>query len=158
SDVPVIYGFSSLAPYGRVAGPMLDKYFSGSDDVIGSGQPSARLLSIFAPASMVVSSGQQANEDNADYRREACRYYDDALTTADRVGFVHGVLGRDMPEVRIAFDRIERFFATVEREKTKPDVAAAVGALAGDKATRDSYLAITRDTQDPALRVRMISL
>jgi hypothetical protein len=158
SDVPVIYGFSSLAPYGRVAGPMLDRYFKGSDDEIGSGRASARLLSIFAPASMVVSRGQAANEPNADYRTEACRYYDDALGTADRINFMHELLGRDMPELRIAFDRIERFFATVPRDSSKPGVADALEGLASDKATRGHYLAVTRDTQDPALRVRMISL
>ncbi len=27
-DVPVIYGFSSLAPYGRTAGPLLERYFA----------------------------------------------------------------------------------------------------------------------------------
>ena len=38
-DVPVIYGFSSLAPLGRVAGPMLRQHFaSGIDEAVGSGR------------------------------------------------------------------------------------------------------------------------
>ncbi len=153
SGAPVIYGFSSLAPYGRVAGPMLSRYFrSNGDDAIGSGRPSARLLSLFAPASMVLSEGQRATDPNAAYRAEACRYYDDALTAADRVGFMHELLGRDMPEVRIAFDRVEKFFANLA------PAARAAGDLRIARPARAHYLGITRDTQDPALRVRMISL
>ena len=52
-DVPVIYGFSSKAPLGRFAGPVLEQYFqNGGASEIASGQPSARLLSLFAPVSM----------------------------------------------------------------------------------------------------------
>jgi len=160
SEVPAIYGFSALAPYGRVAGPMLNRYFqAGGETTIGTGQPSARLLTLFAPASMVLSDGQRATEPNADYRAEACRYYDDAITTANRVRFIHELLGRSMPEVRVAFDRIERFVGNVDRQqRAQGDLAAAFASLAADPATRANYLHITRDTQDPALRVRMIAL
>jgi hypothetical protein len=89
-NVPLIYGFSSLAPYGRVAGPMLERYFQGNaGEVIGSGRVSPKLLAMFAPSSMVVTAGQREGDANADYRAEACRYYDDRLTAADRIGFMH---------------------------------------------------------------------
>ena len=56
--VPVIYGFSSLAPYGRVSGPMLERFFAaGGGDDVGSGRASDKLLAIFGPASMTVASG-----------------------------------------------------------------------------------------------------
>ena len=160
SDVPAIYGFSSLAPYGRVAGPMLSRYFqAGGETSIGSGRPSPRLLALFAPSSMVLSEGQRATDANADYRAEACRYYDDALANADRLRFVQELLGRDMPQVRVAFDRIERFVGKLDREeRSQGALAAAFAQLAADNATRANYLRITRDTQDPALRVRMITL
>lgn len=158
SNVPVIYGFSSLAPYGRVAGPMLTRYFqNGGEETIGTGRPSTKLLSLFAPASMVVSEGQRATDPNADYRPEACRYYDDALTAADRVRFMHEILGRPMPEVRIAFDRVEKFFGALTDEQRSRS-APAIAELVDDGNTRENYLRITRDTEDPALRVRMISL
>src|SRR6266404_8950325 len=48
-DVPVIYGFSSKAPLGATAGPMLDRYFQpGSSAEIGSGRASLKLLASFA--------------------------------------------------------------------------------------------------------------
>src|SRR6266516_8141139 len=57
-DVPVIYGFSSKAPLGATAGPMLDRYFkSGSGGEIGSGRASPKLLGLFAPSSMARATG-----------------------------------------------------------------------------------------------------
>src|SRR5688572_8447175 len=73
SGVPVIYGFSSKAPYGRYAGPMLESHFriSGGEE-IGSGVANERLRRLFAPASMVVTTGQGGTEPNADYRKQVC--------------------------------------------------------------------------------------
>jgi hypothetical protein len=158
--VPVIYGFSSLAPYGRVAGPMLSRYFqSAQDEEIGSGRVSSKLLAQFGPASMVATTGLRATDPNADYRAEACRYYDDRISIGDRVRFIHELLGRDMPEVRVTFDRVERFFSGLSAsDRADPQIDAAIGELAVDSSTRTHYLAIMRDTQDPALRVRMIAL
>ena len=160
SNVPVIYGFSSLAPYGRVAGPMLSRHFqNASSDEIGSGRVNAKLLALFAPASMVVTGGMRDGDSNADYRAEACRYYDDRLSTAERLNFLHELMGREMPEVRMAFERVEKFFAAIpESRRTETAFVAALADLVRDKATRGRYLAITRETQDPAIRVRMIAL
>ena len=52
----------------------------------------------------------------------------------------------------MSFDRIEAFFASVKGEER------AVGEIARDEAAAGRYLAITRQTEDPALRVRMIAL
>jgi hypothetical protein len=159
-DVPVIYGFSSLAPYGRVAGPMLRRHLAGAAaGEVGSGAPSQKLLRLFGPASMVATDGLRASEPGADYRAEACRYYDDRITAAQRLAFVHQLLGREMAEVRMAFDRIEKFLAAVgEAERARPDFLAVQQTLAADAATREKYLALAHETEDPALRVRMIAL
>ena len=158
--VPVIYGFSSLAPYGRVAGPMLRGYLQGvSADSVGSGEVSRALLKLFGPSSMVATEGSQAGDAYADYRAEACRFHDDRVTPAGRLAFMHRLLASDMPEVRMGFDRVEKFFASVgAEERASPGFDAASAALAQDATARASYLAIMRDTQDPALRVRMIAL
>jgi hypothetical protein len=160
ANVPVIYGFSSLAPYGRVAGPMLARHFEkATTDEVGTGRPSARLLSMFAPASMVVTNGQRATDANADYRAEACRFYDDGITTAARIGFMQELLGRDMSQVRIVFDRVEKYIAGLDAAKrSDPGTRTALEHLANDRATRERYLHVTRATEDPALRVRMVAL
>ena len=153
ANVPVIYGFSSLAPLGRTAGPMLQRHFqSGAGEEFGTGQASARLLSLFGPSSMVVTTGQRDTEPDADYRAQACRYADERITTAQRVAFMHELLAGPMPELRMSFDRIEAFFGTLRGEED------AVALIAGDRATAERYLALTRQTADPALRVRMVSL
>src|SRR5256886_17558639 len=68
-DVPVIYGFSSVAPLGPTAGPMLDRYFqSGSGSEIGSGRASPKLLAMFSPSSMTVASGLSDSDAGAGFR------------------------------------------------------------------------------------------
>jgi hypothetical protein len=153
SNVPVIYGFSSLAPLGRVAGPMLQRHFetTGAEE-FGTGRASQKLLSLFGPSSMVVTTGQNDAEPNADYRREVCQYFDDRIPTEGRVAFMHRLLASDMPELRMSFDRIESFFASLGTPEP------AVEQITADKPTAERYLKMTRQTEDPALRVRMISL
>ena len=57
-DVPVIYGFSTVAPLGPVAASSLDRFFrtSGAGE-IGRGRTSRRLLEQFAPFAMSVAQG-----------------------------------------------------------------------------------------------------
>lgn len=159
-NVPVIYGFSSLAPYGRVAGPMLRRHFEASGTAeVGSGEPSAGLLRLFGPSSMVATSGQRASDPEAGYRAQACRYYDDRLTAVQRLAFVHEILAGEAAALRMNFDRIERFVAALEGgEQREAPLKAALAAVADDRRGRESYLRVARDTADPALRVRMIGL
>ncbi len=159
-NVPVIYGFSSLAPYGRVAGPMLKGYFrSGANAQIGSGRVSSRLVKLFAPSSMVVTNGLRESDPDADQRAQSCRLYDDRVTRADKLRIVHRSLAGDMPQARIAFDHAERFFAGMgAAERQDPAIAGALAEMAVDRTARHRYVALTRETEDPALRARMIAL
>lgn len=159
-DVPVIYGFSSLAPYGRVAGPMLERYFENAPPgEVGGGVPSATLLSIFGPASMKVASGMRDGDPLAAYRDDACRYHDDRLTLSDKLEWVHSQLKRGPIELRMGFDGFEKFFAqSTAAGREDPVYAAALARLAADGTARHQYIGVTRDTADPALRVRMIAL
>jgi hypothetical protein len=159
-DVPVIYGFSSLAPYGRVAGPMLSRYFeAGAAGEVGRGEASARLLSLFGPASMTVTSGMRASEANADYRAEACRFVDDRDPLALKVANAGRILGDEMPRMRMSFDRVEKFFASLgEDARRDAGVTRVLAQIAADDAARQRFLGAVHDTEDPALRTRMIAL
>jgi hypothetical protein len=146
AHVPVIYGFASLAPLGRVSGPMLEHYFqSGPDVEVGSGHVSPRLISLFGPSSMVATTGQSDDEPYAAYRRETCRYYDDRRDMAQRIAAVHEVLAGDATTLRMSFDRVEAFFS-------------ALDPVTLDTRGETQYLSLTRETHDPALRLRMIAL
>ncbi len=150
--VPVIYGFSSLAPYGRVAGPMLERFFeAGGVPDVASGVPSDRLLRLFGPASMTVASGAGADP--------MCRYHDERIDAGQKLAWLAAELAGDMPSARMAFERMERFLAGLSADDRAGEAfIASRESLARDAAARDSYLSLVRATGDPALRVRMASV
>jgi hypothetical protein len=159
-DVPVIYGFSSKAPLGRSAGPVLERYFqAGGSSEVASGRPSAKLLGLFAPVSMTSTSGSTDTDVQAAYRRDVCHLVDDRLATEQKLDFVHQILSRDMAEVRMFLDRLEKYarsFTLAMRDN--PQVARALDAISADRAARDRYLEFMRDADEPSIRVRMIGL
>jgi hypothetical protein len=159
-DVPVIYGFSSKAPLGRTAGPLLERYFqSGARGEVGSGRASAKLLGLFAPSSMTVTSGLNDSDARAGFRRDVCQLSDDRLSPAQKLGFVHEVLGRDMAEVRMFLDHLEKYSGSLgDAERQALPVSAALNAIAQDERARGRYLEFARDADDPAVRARMLEL
>jgi voltage-gated potassium channel Kch len=159
-DVPVIYGFSSKAPLGPTAAPMLNRYFqTASAGEIGSGRPSSKLLGLFTPSSMSVSAGLTDADPDAGFRRDVCHFSDDRLSSAQKVGFVHELLNRDMAEVRMFLDHIERYSASLnETERQAPSVQRALEEIARDEAARARYLEFARDADEPSVRARMIGL
>jgi len=158
--VPVIYGFSSKAPYGKVAGPMLRRLFQSTEaPQVGSGAVSERLHRLFAPASMTVTTGLRDSDVNSDYRAEACRYFDDRLTPARKLREIHATMKGGMAQARLSLDRFEKFIAGLgEPERAAPDFASALADIASDKVLRERYITLARDTPDPAVRVRLLSL
>jgi hypothetical protein len=159
-DVPVIYGFSSKAPVGPTAASLLDRYFqAGANGEIGSGRASARMLGRFAANSMVVTSGLRDSDPYAAHRRDVCQFANDRLSPAQKLAFVHQLLGREMAEVRMFLDRIEKYTASLsDAERQAPAVARALDGIARDEAARTRYLDFARDADQPAVRARMIEL
>ncbi|HEX4333865.1 MAG TPA: hypothetical protein VH040_17145 [Usitatibacter sp.] len=157
-DVPAIYGFASLAPYGRTAGPLLDRYLEGAaPGEVGSGVASERLLALFGPSSMVATSGVREDEPAWAWRGEACRYADERNPLAARIALMHEALAADGPDVRMSFTRAEKFFASLP-SASDAQAGSELTRLADDASARGRYLALTRETTDPALRVRMVAL
>lgn len=159
-DVPVIYGFSSKAPLGAKAGPLLERYFQAdAANEIASGRPSAKLMSLFGPSSMTVTAGMDDSDPRAGYRNDVCHFSDDRLSSAQKLEFVHELLGRDMTEVRMFLDHVEKFaLALDERVRQIPATVTALDAIAGDQAARNRYLEFMRDADEPLVRTRMIEL
>jgi hypothetical protein len=159
-DVPLLYGFSSKAPLGRVAGPLLEKYFqSAPAGEVASGRASAALLSLFGPTSMVSTSGLTDADAHAALRRDVCGFADERPSAAQKVAFMHSVLNRDITDVRMFLDHLERHAATLDaRMRALPDVAGALGAIERDHFARARYLAFARDADDASVQVRMMAL
>jgi hypothetical protein len=159
-DVPVIYGFSSVAPLGPTAASILRRHFqsSGTGEV-GSGRTSGKLLGQFSGHSLAVSTGMTNSDPGMSYRRDVCRFSDDRLSSAQKVNFIHQLLRRDMAEVRLFLDRLEKYSASLsEADRQTPTVAQALDGIARDDAARARYLDFARDADQPAVRARMIEL
>jgi hypothetical protein len=159
-DVPLIYGFSSKAPLGPAAASTLDRYFqSGSGGEIGSGRASPKLLGLFTPTSMTRATGLSDSDPDAGFRRDVCHFSDDRLSVTQKLGFVHELMGRDMAEVRMFLDHIEKYSASLsETERHAPVVSSALDEIARDEAARTRYLEFARDADLPAVRARMVEL
>ena len=159
-NVPVIYGFSSVAPLGPAAATLLSRYLQPSSIAeVGSGRPSPRLLGHFATESMIAVSGMSESDPRAAYRAESCQFVDDRLSPAEKLDFIHGLLHRDMAEVRMFLERIEGLFASLdESERQTPSFARALGEIAHDDAARDRYMRFAEDADQPRIRARMIAL
>ncbi len=159
-DVPVLYGFSSKAPLGRTAGPLLERYFqSTSATEVASGRVSARLVGLFAPTSMTVAAGMSDSDAHAGFRADVCHFSDDRLSEAQKLAFVHDLLARDMAEVRMFLDHLERYTASLTTpERRTPEAAAILDEIAHDQSARNRYLDFARDADQPAVQVRMIDL
>ena len=159
-NVPAIYGFSSVAPLGPVAATYLDRYFqSGGAQEVAAGRPSPKLLAYFPGHSLTLTRGSLDTDPDAGFRRDVCRFQDDRLSPSARAQFVHALLGRDMAEVRLFLDRLERYAAAVAPHRDdSPGLADELAAIADDGAARDRYISFMRATDDATLRVRMIDL
>jgi hypothetical protein len=159
-DVPVLYGFSSKAPLGRSAGPLLERYFqSAPAGEVASGRPSATLLRLFGPSSMIAVSGLTDADPHLGFRRDMCNFADDRPSDARKVGFMHEMLQRDVTDVRMFLDHLERYAASIgPLQRSVPEVAAAFAAIERDHPTRERYLAFARDADDAAVSTRMMAL
>jgi hypothetical protein len=159
-DVPVLYGFSSKAPLGRTAGPLMERYFQTAPaGEVGSGRPSPTLLKLFGPSSMISVAGLTDADPHAAFRRDMCGFADERPSDAQKIAFMHEVLQRDVTEVRMFLDHLERYTADLgPQRRAVPEAAAALAAIASDRGARDRYLEFARDADESTVQVRMMAL
>jgi len=160
AHVPVLYGFSSVAPLGPTASSLLTRYFqSASSGEVSDGVVSQKLLGAFSGHSMTVSSGLMDSDRQMGYRRDVCQFFDERRSAAQKLAFIHQVLGRDMTEVRMFFERIEDFFGSLkEDERQSPAFTQALADIGRDQAARDRFLGFARKSASPPVRARMMDV
>src|SRR3984893_7189697 len=108
---------------------------------------------------MTRTAGSTDSDLDAGFRRDACHFSDDRLSTAQKLGFVHELMGRDMAEVRMFLDHIEKYSASLsETERQAPMVSRALAEITRDEAARTRVLELARDADLPAMRARMVEL
>ena len=158
-NVPAIYGFSSVAPLGPTAAFNLSRYFQSGTGEVASGRASPRLIGHFPGHSLTLTSGLNDADPQASYRRDICQFSGDQLSPAQKVAFVHQILGREMAEVRIFLDRIERYTASLrDVDLQTPAVSQQLDMIAHDERSRSRYLDFARNTDTSAVRSRMLKL
>lgn len=159
-DVPVLYGFSSKAPLGRTAGPLLERYFQTAPaGEVAGGRPSPTLLSLFGPSSMITAAGLTDADPNAAFRGDMCRLADNRPSDASKLAFMHEVLQRDVSEVRMFLDHLERYATSLSpAQLLKPEVAAALSRIENDQRTRGRFLEFARDADQATVQTRMLAL
>jgi hypothetical protein len=123
----------------------------------GTGRASASLLGQFAGSSMTVTAGLSDADPRAGYRREVCQFFDEQRSPAQKLAFIHQILRRDMAEVRMFFERIEAFYASLSADdRHAPAFVEQSDEIARDQLARDRYLAFARDVDRPQIRSRMV--
>ena len=159
-DVPMLYGFSSKAPLGRTAGPLLERYFQTAPaGEIASGRASPTLLNLFGPSSMIAVAGITEGDPHAAFRNDMCGLADDDPTAAQKLAFVHAVLQRDVTEVRMFLEHLEHHAASITpAERALPAVAVELAEIAADRRTRERYLEFARDADEAPVQARMLAL
>lgn len=159
-DVPVLYGFSSKAPRGHYAGPLLERYFQTAPaGEVASGRPSQTLLRLFGPTSMISVAGLNEADPQASFRRDMCTFADDRPSDAEKVDFMHQVLQRDMAHVRMFLAYLEHYASSISAaQRLRPDVQAALARIEADQRTRERYLEFARDVDQAPVQARMIAL
>lgn len=159
-DVPVIYGFPSLAPVGPVAADTLERYFRarGSGEV-ASPHPSGPLLGYFAPYAMSFTEGSSDEDEDAQARDEMCRFADERRSAANKLAFVHQILQRGMAQTLLHLERSQRLLASLDAAARQvPAVASALAGIAHDSSTSERFLEFARGASAPELRVRLFDL
>ncbi len=159
-DVPVIYGFSSVAPLGPIAGAALNRYFqSHGVREIGQGRASQRLLAQFAPYGMSVAQGMTDKDPHAEMREDVCQFADERTSDAKKLGFVHELLQRQTAQARVHLDRIQRQAKVLDDPARRtPELDQVLAGITADADARDRFLKFARDADRPAVRARMLKL
>jgi hypothetical protein len=159
-DVPAIYGFSSTAPVGPIAGATLSNYFRATGErEIAQNRPNQRLLGFFAPFGMSVTQGITDKDPHAETREDMCHFADERLSTATKLAFVHQLLQRHIGEARLYLDRIRRLTTALdESTRRTPTVAQILEDIARDDPARTRFLAYARAAEQPPVRVRLVNL
>ena len=159
-NVPAIYGFASVAPLGPTASSLLNRYFrAGGNAEVANGRASSRLVASFSGHSLSVVHGLTDRDPQAAYRRDVCQFFDERLSAAQKLAFIHDLLHREMGEVRMFLDRIDSYSASLtESERSTPEVARVLQGIATDTSARTRFLEFARDADLPVTRARMIDV
>ena len=158
-NVPAIYGFSSSAPVGPTAAMLLNRYFDSGASEVGTGRVSQRLLRTFSRNNITYTSGIRGDAGQMSYRSQICQLFDDRLSPSKKLAAIHRMMQGEHADARAVLDRVEKLLASLtDEERATPEFKATLAQIAADRATGARVMATAHATNEPAMRVRLLSL
>jgi hypothetical protein len=159
-DTPAIYGFSSAAPLGPIAAAALEQHLrSAGTNEFGTGFVSHRLLERLNAYNMSVTSGLAVTHPAGSPRRDICGFADERLSDAQRLRFVHELLGGPAAEAGMHLDRIRKLTRSLDATARQyPDVVAELALIQQDSDSRQRFLAFAKRIEASTVRVRMLNV
>jgi hypothetical protein len=159
NDVPVIYGFSSVAPLGPTAGNpqslFPDRRHERDRDRAREPASAGTVLGAFAHR----DTRDDRHRSLAGVRRDVCQFADDRSPLPARSLSSTNFCNGQCRKCGCSWTRIERYVATLDdRDRQDRDVAEALAAIGHDEPTRARYLAYARDADPAAFRAHMLGL
>jgi hypothetical protein len=160
AGVPVIYGFTGIAPLGPVAAGVLEGHLRrGGGRDVGRGRPSRRLLKAFSAFGLAAAPGVNETSEQAQARADMCQWADERRPAHHQLAFVHRLLQRPVGEVRLSMDRVQRLMNSLgDTARQQPEVAVPLSAIAGDHAARARLLGYARQTDRPPVQLQLFDL
>jgi hypothetical protein len=160
AGVPRIYGFSSVAPRGEYAGPMLARYLRATPDYASALRKSAHdtarnqaLLSAFKGTSLIQTVGLMPTDAGAIDRTHICALYDETRPLAERLRIAYGLLVR--PDALSFVPTIEVFLWRHPSAQFSRMERAVFMEIQYLDAARDDVLEIVRRLNVSALKLEV---
>src|SRR5437764_356656 len=80
--------------------------------------------------SLTVVRGLKDGDPQSAYRRDVCQFFDDRLSAAQKLAFIHDLLHRDMAEARMFLDKIDSYSASLtDADRSSADVTQALDKI-----------------------------
>jgi hypothetical protein len=116
SGVPLLYGFSSVAPSGKYTAPLLQRYLHAKGDyrrwLEGAEHAghNVELLTAFHGTGLVQTNGLMPGEPGAADRDLVCRLYDEHVAIEERLHIILDIMSRPdflvfLPTIQVFLDR-----------------------------------------------------
>jgi hypothetical protein len=160
AGVPRIYGFSSVAPRGEYAAPMLARYLRGQPDYAGDllrrasdTRPNKALIDSFKGTSFTQTIGLTAIEAGAADREHVCALYDEAQPVVDRLAIARNFLSR--PDALTFVPTLEVFVSRHPPESLSPVERSVFADIQRLDAARSTVLQLVRSLNVSALKLEL---
>jgi hypothetical protein len=157
--VPLLYGFSSVAPSGPHTAPLLARYLHAKGDYrrwlerAQPGTPNAELLTAFRDTALVQTTGLTGGEPAAADRKVVCGLYDERESVENRLRIILGLMNR--PDFLAFLPTIQIFIDRHPPERLSPAEAQVFDEIRHCDAARNEILRLVDELGESVLQLEL---